>query len=233
MYSKKLTPERVEGILSKILEGFLTEDETNLLIWVVREKKGAITYDDSERGAFRKEYFPDDVMETIDHVPWKENPIWVPEALKEKMIAMLKAQEESGNLKLSRRSYRSRIFIVLKPSGGLRVVHDLQPLNKVSVQDAMLPLNVTEFAEPFMGRATYGTMYLYSGYHQRALHPDSRPLTAYQTLIGNMRLTSLRMGYTNSMQEFWQSTCHTIQHMSPARADTFVDDIGIKRPRSR
>ena len=81
---------------------------------------------------------------------------------------------DNGNLETSTASYQSCIFTVQKPHGkGLHIVHDLQPLNAVSVQNAMLPPNVQEFAEAFTGYAVYGTMDLYWGYHRRVIHPDS------------------------------------------------------------
>jgi hypothetical protein len=41
------------------------------------------------------------------------------------------------------------------------------------------------------------------------------------------------MGYTNSMQEFQRSTSHIIAHLSPEHASAFVDDIGVKGPKTR
>jgi len=232
-YTKRLTPERVEIIINNIPKGFLSDDEIGLLLWVIRQNEIAIAFDDSERGTYKREYFPDYVMETVPHVPWRLPPIRIPDAIVDEITAMLENQIANGNLEESTSSYRSRVFAVQKPKGGYRVVHDLQPLNEVSVQDSLLPPNVTEFAESFMGHAIYGTMDLYSGYHHRTVHVDSRPLTACQTLNKNVQLTSLPMGYTNSMQEFQRSTSHIIEPMTPKKARAFVDDLGTKGPVSR
>ena len=48
-----------------------------------------------------------------------------------------------------------------------------------------------------------------------------------------MQLTSLPMGYTNSMQEYQRTTMHTAAHLLPDRAGVFVDDIGLKGPPTR
>lgn len=232
-HTKKLTPERLQIILNGIQPDFLSDDEISLLIWVLRQNEDAIAFEDSERGLFKEEFFPDYIIETVPHQPWQEKPIKVPESVKEEMTEMLRQQVASGNLEPAQSSYRSRIFVVKKPKGGLRIVHDLQPLNKVTAQDAMLPPNVADFAQGFVGYSIYGTMDLYSGYHQRRLHPDSRPLTACQTPLGNMQLTSLPMGATNSMQEFQRATMHITYNMGEDRAEAFVDDIGIKGPKTR
>lgn len=233
-YTKRITKERLEVLLRNIPPGFLSKAELALLLWVVSKNEEAIAFEDNERGTYKRKYFPDYVMETIPHLPWRLPPIRIAESIKDEVIQMLQNQMDNGNLETSTASYRSRIFTVQKPHGkGLRIVHDLQPLNAVSIQDAMLPPNVQEFAEAFTGHSIYGTMDLYWGYHHRIIHEASRPLTACQTLIGNVQLTTLPMGYTNSMQEFQRSTSHIIAHLSPDRALSFVDDIGLKGPKTR
>lgn len=233
-YSNRITKERLDIILSHTAPEFLSADELALLVWVVSQNEEAIAFDDSERGTYASKYFPDYVMEVVEHKPWRLPPIRIAESIRDEVVQMLQNQLDNGNLEPSTASYRSRMFTVQKPHGkGLRIVHDLQPLNAVSVQDAMLPPNVQEFADAFTGYAIYGTMDLYSGYHHRVIHSDSRPLTACQTLVGLVQLTTLPMGYTNSMQEFQRSTSHIIHHLSPDRALAFVDDVGVKGPKTR
>jgi hypothetical protein len=233
IYTQRLTKERVDKIISNIQTGFLSEDETRLLLWVLAQNEQAIAFEDSECGRFKEIYFPDYTMETVPHEPWQLAPIRIAESIKEEVSRLIQNQIESGNLEPSTSSYRSRMFTVKKPKGGLRVVWDLQQLNKYSVQDAMLPPNVNEFAESFVGYSIYGTLDLYSGYHQRTLHSDSRPLTACQTMKGNVQLTTLPMGYTNSMQEFQRATSHILESLSPEKAMAFVDDCGVKGPKTR
>ena len=92
--------------------------------------------------------------------------------------------------------------------------------------------HVVEFAESFIGFSIYGTLDLYSGFHHCLIHEDSRPLTACQTPKGSVLLTSLLMGYTNSMQEFQRATAHIIEPLGPKKADNFVDDVSVKGPES-
>ena len=233
VYTKRLTKERVDKIVSNIEEDFLSEDEIGLLLWVLAQNEQAIAFEDTECGRFKEKYFPDYMMETVPHEPWQLPPIRIAESIKEEVNRLLQNQIDSGRLEPSMSSYRSRMFTVKKPKGGLRVVWDLQQLNKYSIQDAMLPPNVNEFAESFVGYSMYGTLDLYSGYHHRTLHPYSRPLTACQTMKGNVQLTTLPMGYTNSMQEFQRSTSHILESLSPDRALAFVDDCGVKGPKTR
>lgn len=232
-YSTRLTKERLDLIITNIPEKFLSSDELHLLLWVLSENENAVAFDEIERGTFKQEFFPDYIMETVEHTPWRYPAMKLPEIVKREMTQMLIQQKLAGNLEDTRGSYRSRIFAVKKHSGGLRIVHDLQPLNEVSVADASLPPNIGDFAESFVGYSCMGTFDLLSGFYQRVLAESSRALTACNTPIGNLQLKRLPVGYTNSMQEFQRTTNHTIATMGSKKALAFVDDIGLLGSRSR
>jgi hypothetical protein len=77
---------------------------------------------------------------------------------------------------------RSRWFCVLKKDRkSLRIVHDLQPLNAISIQDRGVPPLTEPYAESFGSRACYGALDLFVSFDQRVLdlvHGDmtiSRP----------------------------------------------------------
>ena len=56
-----------------------------------------------------------------------------------------------------------------KKNGSVRIVHDLQPLNVVMVQDAVMLPYVEHFAEQSMGQSVYTMMDLFVGFDHRAL----------------------------------------------------------------
>src|SRR5260221_2536095 len=68
----------------------------------------------------------------------------------------MKEQMESGKYKPSCTSYRSTFFAVEKKGGALWIVHDLQPLNAVTIHDATLPPRVDDMIESFSGQVIYG-----------------------------------------------------------------------------
>ena len=103
-------------------------------------------------------------------------------------------------------------------------VHDLQPLNKVTIRDAGLPPNLDNFVEPFAGRQCYTVFDLYWGFDARKVHPESRDLTAFLTPLGLLRITSLPTGFTNSPAEFQACMAFILQHEIPHVADIFIDD---------
>jgi len=164
--------------------------------------KESIAFEDAEQGTFKESYFSPYIIPTVPHVPWEHRNIPIPARLREKVMEVLRLKMEAGVYEQSQSSYRSRWFVVLKKNGKLRIVHDLQPLNKVSIRDAaMLPI-VDDFIDNFAGRQCYTVFDLFWGFDARKIHPRSRDLTAFMTLLGLLQITSLPTGFTNSPAEF-------------------------------
>src|SRR5260370_10429697 len=65
-------------------------------------------------------------------------PIHLLQSCHEEVIQIMKEQMASGKYKPSSASYWSTFLAVEKKGGDLRVVHNLQPLNAVTIRDATL-----------------------------------------------------------------------------------------------
>jgi hypothetical protein len=138
-------------------------------------------------------------------------------------MEIIKNKIQSGVYKPSSSSYWSRWFCILKKDKKvLRIVHDLQPLNTVTVKDSGVPLMIEQYAESFGGRGRYGMFDLFVGYDQCALAEESRDLTTFQTPLGTYKLTSIPMGSTNSMQIFHGDTMFLLQEKIPHVTIPFV-----------
>ena len=202
-YTARLSKEQVERIVGNIPNGFLTKTELDLLINVVMDHEDAFAFTNEERGSFLLEYYPGYVMRTVPHEPWQVNPIRLPKAREGEIMHMLDEQMKAGKYELSTSSYCSAFFAVEKKNGLLRIVHDLQPLNRVTIWDSSLPPRIDDMIEDFKGHAFYFIADLKAGYDAVILAKESRDLMAFHAYnFGLMRLTSLPQGYTNSMQEF-------------------------------
>ena len=162
--TKRLTEDRLQKILSSVPKDFLQTREIDLLVYVLCERELALAFEDSECGTFSDKYFPDYEIPVIEHTPWVQVPIHIPKAIEETVRQMLLDQKAAGKYEYSMASYRSRIFAVGKPKGGIRLVADVQELNKVMVRDAGLPPRTDDFAESFVGHVIYGLADLFSGY---------------------------------------------------------------------
>jgi hypothetical protein len=178
----------------------------------------------------KKEYFSDYIMPIIPHTPWEFKNIPIPPGIRNKVIEMLKSKIEAGVYEPSQSSYRGRWFCVLKKNGTLRIVHDLQPLNKVSIRDAsQLPI-IDDFVESYGAHQCYTVFDLFWGFDARIVDPRSCDMTAFYTPLGLLRLTALPMGYTNSPAEFQKCMTFILQDEIPDVANIFIDDLPIKGP---
>src|SRR6201999_4631326 len=93
----------------------------------------------------------------------------IPAGIRDEVCEIIKTKIESGTYEPSSSSYRSRWFTVLKKNGKLRIVHDLQPLNAVTIRDAGVPPYMEQLAEAYGGRACYGLLDLFVGFDERTL----------------------------------------------------------------
>ena len=111
----------------------------------------------------------------------------------------------------------------------MRIVHDLQPLNAVTVKDAATLPYVELFAEQSTGRSIYTMMDLFVGFDHRVLAEESRDLMTFQSPMGTLRLTSLPMGWTDSPTIFQNDVAFILQHEIEL-APNFQDNVNVLGP---
>lgn len=228
---KRLTAERLAG-LGVLDNKFLWPEERKLAAHVLHNNEMAMAWDETEKGRFRDEYFDPVVIPTIEHIPWMHRQPPVPPGIRNEVIKVIKSKITSGVYEASNSSYQSRWFCVAKKNGAVQIIHDLQPLNAVTVKDAATLPYVEHFAEQSAGRAIYTMMDLFVGYDHRALAEVSHDLTTFQTPLGTFCLTVLLQGWTDSPAVFQNDVAFILQYEIDV-APNFQDDINILGPRTR
>ena len=130
--TSRLTEERVRQM--NINSGnFLWSEEEKLFMQVLVANEMSLAFKETDRGTLREDYFSPYIMPTIPHTAWEERNIPIPPGIKDKVIDLLKHKMDAGVYEHCQSAYRSKWFCVLKKSGKLRIVHDLQALNAVSI----------------------------------------------------------------------------------------------------
>ncbi|EIN11611.1 hypothetical protein PUNSTDRAFT_26252, partial [Punctularia strigosozonata HHB-11173 SS5] len=115
--------------------GFLLRDEVGLAHWVLRQNEHALAWDESEKGQFSSDWFDPIKIPTVDHVPWVLKNIPLAPGIRDEVLRIIKSKIAAGTYEPSNSSYRSAWFCVPKKDGKtLRIVHDLQPLNRVTIR---------------------------------------------------------------------------------------------------
>jgi len=180
-------------------DGFLTQDEEDLVHWIIRDD----------------EYFDPVVIPTIEHIPWVLKNIPIPRGSYNKVISAIPDKIKSKIYEPSNSFYRSRWFTDIKKDGkSLRLVHDLRPLNAVTIEDSAVPPTIDPYPESFGGHSIYTVFYIF-------------------TPLGMFRLTSIPMGYTNSTQICHGNTTFILQDEIPRVNIPSIDNIPIKGPETR
>jgi Integrase zinc binding domain/RNase H-like domain found in reverse transcriptase len=229
----RYTLERKE-LFDKSNEGFLLEEERALLHHFMMLHQDAFAWNDSERGHFREDFFPPIDIPVVPHTPWVQRNIPIPPGLYDEVCEVIRRKLNAGTFEPSNSSYRSRWFCVVKKDGkSLRIVQSLEPLNEVTIQHSGVPPYTEQLAEHFAGRACGSMLDLYVGYDERALATSSRDLTTFQTPFGALRLTTLPMGWTNSVPIFHDDVTKILQPEIPHVTQPYIDDVPVRGPETR
>ena len=192
-----------------------------------------MAWTEAEKGRFRDDYISPVKIPVIEHVPWVQKNIPIPTGILDQVIQIFQDKFAAGVYEHSDASYRSRWFCVEKKNGSLRLVHDLQPLNSVTVRNSGVHPLADQLIEAMAGRACYSMLDLFVGYDHRTLDVSSCDLTTIQSPIGALRLTCLPQGWTNAVAIFHEDVTFILEPEIPHVAWPFVDDCSIKGPASR
>ena len=225
-----LTPERLKGM---IIGDILLPNEKDILVEILFNREGALSWEFEEMGRVSSEVAPPQVIRTIPHIPWQAKSFQVPKALEPTVIRLVLDRHQKGVYEYGHGPYRNPYFLVKKKKpGDYRIVNAAMGYNRVTIRDANLPPSSDDFAEEFAGMHILSLVDWFSGYDQVELDVGSRDLTAFMTPIGLMRCTTLPQGATNSVAQFVRIANKILNHHIPERARSFVDDIGVKGPKT-
>jgi len=106
-------------------------------------------------------------------------------------------------------------------------------LNKHTIQHAGVPPFTDQIAERFSCRACFAMMDLFIGFDEHALAIESRDLTTFQTPLGTFHLTTLPMGWTNSVPIFHDDITFILGPEIPEFTYPYIDDVPVCGPASR
>jgi len=156
----------------------------------------------------------------------------IPPGMLADVIKIFREKIAAGVYKPSDSSYRSHWFCVYKKSGALRLVHDLQPLNAVTIRNSRVLPIPDQVIESMAGRLCYTMLNIFVGYDHRTLDIASRDLTTVQSPSGAVRLTTLPTGWTDALAIFHADIIFILEPKIPDPALPFIDDTTIKGPKT-
>lgn len=229
-YGTRLTPDRI-GMLKMGEE--LWEAEREMLLEILYSREAVLTFEWEEIGRVREEVTPPIKIRTVPHEPWMAKGVpysQISGAHSHRDCPTANECETVGRLP---RSISEFLLPGFERKWEISFDQAAVFLNKVSIKDANLPPSADEFSEEFSGMAITSVVDLFSGYDQVPLAEESRDMTAFQTLIGLLRMTTLPQGWTNSVPEFVRIVKKVLADCIPHDCDVYLDDIPVKGPRTR
>ena len=131
---------------------FLWQEEKKVVHHLIMQQNEAFTWDDTEKGKFREEFFPPVEMLTIEHKLWVLKNILILPGMYQRVCEALKIKMDTGTYESLSSLYQSKWFTVMKKDGvNFRIVHSLEALNAVTIAHSGLPPASDALAEHFSG----------------------------------------------------------------------------------
>ena len=84
--------------------------------------------------------------------------------------------------------------------GGLRIVHDLQKLNSVTIRDSAVPPIIEEFVKAYAGQSVYTVLDMYWGSHARMLDVESVRVFCHYPINPGRLSNQCQQVHTNTPQ---------------------------------
>ena len=99
----------------------------------------------------------------------------------------------------------SRIVVVPKKSGEVRICVDMREANKAIRREKHLVLTIDDLIVDLNGATHFTLLDLSSGYHQLELSPESRYVTTFSTHVGLRRCKRLPFGVNVASETFQEA----------------------------
>ncbi len=99
------------------LKEFLWPEERKLMHHFMMEQNTGFSWDNTERGAFKEEYFLPVTIPIIEHTPWVQKNIPIPLGIFDEVCKIIHTKIQAGMYEPLNSSYRLCWFCVIKEDG--------------------------------------------------------------------------------------------------------------------
>ena len=191
---------------------------------MVLNHETAFAWTATERGRLDDRYFPPVKIPTVPHTPWILRNIPIPPSSWDQAIQIIKDHIASGVYELSATASQSYWFCVLKQdSKMLQLMHDLWPLNIVTIQDSLVPPFIEHLAGSFSGYVVYSIMDLQYSLDMTNVHYTWTPEIWLHLIVHSDRIVLLLYQWgililSRFTRPTWHSFSRMRYHTTPCRS---------------
>ena len=209
-------------------DGLLTMTEELYFRSTLEQRGKAFSFAANKIGCVDPSVVPPLIHFTVPHTPWDYKPIPIPRAHHDQLLTLLQDRIRMKVVVPRASPYANRWFTVPKKNNTLRFIQDLQPVNAVTIRSCAIGPPPDTFSEDFAGCSIYSMGDLFSGYDQFQLAQESVDITAMQTPLGQLAMTTVPQGGTNSVAHIVNGMHHVLRDFIPSITFPFIDDLPIR-----
>ena len=166
-------------------------------------------------------------IDTGDARPIKQRPYRVSNSQRVEIDRHISNMLNQNIIQVSASPWSSPVVLVQKKDGTTRFCVDYRKLNAVTRKDSFPLPRIDDALDSLSGSKFFSTLDLQSGYHQVAMHPNSKDKTAFISHSGLYEFNVLRFGLTNAPPNFQRLMGKVLHGLDWKICLIYIDDIII------
>ena len=164
-------------------------------------------------------------INTGEALPIKQQPYRVSHHQKASIEKHISDMLDQGVIEVSSSPWSSPVVLVKKKDGSTRFCIDYRKLNAVTRKDSYPLPRIDDALDSLAGSKYFSTLDLQSGYHQVAMHPDSKEKTAFISHAGLYQFNVLSFGLTNAPPQFQRLMSRVLHGLEWKVCLVYIDDV--------
>ncbi|KAJ3650016.1 hypothetical protein Zmor_021729 [Zophobas morio] len=200
----------------------LTADQKQKLLDLLNEYRGCFAVETSQLG---KGSGVELEFNLADDKPVSFTPYKLSFAERSQVRDIVKDLLDNGIIPDSHSPYASRILLVKKKTGEMRMCVDYRALNAKTIKDTYPLPRTDEHLDQLAGCEFFTNLDLASGYHQIPVAEKSIAKTAFITPDGHYEYLRMPFGLVNAPSVFQRMINHVLGPLRFTKAFAYMDDI--------
>ena len=157
--------------------------------------------------------------------PIKRAPYRVSQSQKADIERHISDMLEQNIIEESASPWSSPVVLVKKKDGTSRFCVDYRKLNAVTRKDSFPLPRIDDAIDSLRGAKYFTTLDMQSGYHQVAMHPNSKEKTAFISHAGLYHFNVLSFGLTNAPPQFQRLMSRVLLGLEWKICLVYIDDV--------
>ena len=162
-------------------------------------------------------------IKTTTPEPVRVKPYPMPYAKQKVIEEEVRKMLEAGVIEPANSPYNSPLVLVKKSDGSNRVCVDMRRVNAITKFDTEPMTDIDRILSNASQSRYFSKMDITKGYWQVVLDKESRPLTAFSTMLGAFQFTRMAFGLVNSAATFNRIMRQVVRGIDGVHF--YVDDI--------